>query len=215
MNDTIKKESVLRTLRALVPQRRLTYFESLRIAELQANRLLELFDVEGPQVPSELMTELPRFVVRVADDLPVSGSTHWENGRWVITLNGSEPYVRQRFSLAHEFKHAVDHSSKQYLYGDVENDPAARDQAERVADHFAACLLMPKRWVKSQWVGSQQLGPLSRKMGVSSRALSVRLYHLGMAVETPRCARTSEPNLWPTKIRGYLRYTPRIMEMAS
>ena len=53
-------ESVLATLRALVPPRRLTYTESLRIAELQANRLLEIFDIAGPRVPSELVTELPR-----------------------------------------------------------------------------------------------------------------------------------------------------------
>src|SRR5438132_5978671 len=97
-------DSAMRILRELVPRRRLTYAESLRIAELQANRLLELFDVRGPLVPGELVSELPRIEIRYLPVLPVSGSAHWDGGRWIITLNASEAYVRRRFSLMHEFK---------------------------------------------------------------------------------------------------------------
>jgi hypothetical protein len=65
----------------------------------------------------------------------------------------------------------VDHTTKQYLYGDTEGDVRAQQRAERAADHFAACVLMPKRWIKSQWVASQNLVTLSRRLGVSSRSL--------------------------------------------
>lgn len=193
-NTTTTNESVLRSMRALVPRRRLTHGESLRIAELQANRLLELFQIPGPRVPNELITELPRIEVHYEADLPVSGSAHWEGARWIITLNGSESYARRRFSLMHEFKHVLDHTTKQYLYGDVTNDPDAASRSERVADHFAACLLMPKRWMKSQWFASgQKLVPLSLQVGVSTRALSIRLWYLGLAPETARCAGRSLP----------------------
>ena len=84
---TTQNESVLKTLRDLVPPRRLTYTESLRVAELQANRFLEIFEVTGPFVPAEIVTELPRVSIRNASDMPVSGSAHWEEGQWVITLN--------------------------------------------------------------------------------------------------------------------------------
>jgi len=47
--------------------------------------------------------------VRTDVDLPVFGCTSWQNGRWPIVLKGAEPLVGQHFSLAHEFKHAVDH----------------------------------------------------------------------------------------------------------
>src|SRR5258708_33713289 len=100
---TTQNESVLKTLRDLVPHRRLTYGESLRIAELQANRLLELFGVTGPFVPTEIVTELPRVTVRNASDMPVSGSPHWEPGQWVIPLNVAEGTVRRRCSVMHEF----------------------------------------------------------------------------------------------------------------
>jgi hypothetical protein len=187
---TSTNESVLQTLRALVPTRRLTASESLRIAELQANRLLELFRVAGPLVPSELVAELPRIWVRGEPELPVSGSAHWEGGRWVITLNASEPAVRQRFSLMHEFKHVLDHPTKHLLYGEAATDALAAQRAERAADQFAACLLMPKRWLPRVWVESGQDAPrLARRLGVSTRALSVRLWYLGLASDTPRCSR--------------------------
>ena len=191
---TTQNESVLKTLRDLVPQRRLTYTESLRIAELQANRFLELFEVTGPFVPTEIVTELPRVTIRNAPDLPASGSAHWEEGQWVITLNSAEGNVRRRFSLMHEFKHVLDHTTKSYLYGDTLNDPEAAVRAERAADQFAACALMPKRWLKSEWFGSgQNLVVSARHLGVSPRALSVRLDYLGLGIETPRCSPPNHP----------------------
>lgn len=198
-------DSILKLLRDLVPKRRLSYSESLRIAELQANRMLEAFDVTGPRVADELITELPRIDVRLAHGLPVSGSAHWENSRWIITLNADEAYVRRRFSLAHEFKHIIDHPTKPFLYG---SSDGAEERAERAADAFAAALLMPKRWIKSRWYESgQNLVVVADRVGVSTRALSVRLYHLGISQQVPRCPRTSSS--YPTG-RRYFRYTPQL-----
>jgi Zn-dependent peptidase ImmA (M78 family) len=112
----------------------------------------------GYQIPSsraqvrlrQHAAELPRVLVRTDVDLPVSGCTSWQNGRWLIVLNGAEPLVRQRFSLAHEFKHAVDHRFRHELYFDRPG-LSATTQAEYAADYFAACLLMPKRWLYRAW----------------------------------------------------------------
>ena len=65
--------SVLKALRGLMPLRPLTLDEGLRIAELQANRLLELSGIDEPAVPTEIVTELPRFRVSLDFDLPTSG----------------------------------------------------------------------------------------------------------------------------------------------
>jgi hypothetical protein len=176
-------DSVLAILRALVPQRTLTYFESFLIAELQANRLLEFFQISGPRVPTELVTELPRIEVRYEHDMPVGGSAHWEHGRWLISLRSWEPRTRQRFSLMHEFKHLLDHPYAPRAYRGID-----RDGVERIADHFAACVLMPKRWLKSEWyVGGQNVPYLARRLGVSAQALHVRLWHLGLTAEDDRC----------------------------
>ena len=55
---------VLAMLRALVPRRPLSPWETLLIAELQANRLLEHFGVTTAPVPEEIVSELPR--IRIA-----------------------------------------------------------------------------------------------------------------------------------------------------
>jgi Zn-dependent peptidase ImmA (M78 family) len=185
-----ERGSVLARLRVLVPYRRLQHSEALRLAELQANRLLELFGVEAERISTELVSELPRIEVRNLHGLPVSGSTHWENGRWIITINADENWNRRRFSLMHEFKHVLDHTTKERLYGDVDHDIDAAERFERAADYFAACLLMPKRSIKRIWFASgQDLVRCAARLGVSTRALSVRLHHLGLAPTVDRCDR--------------------------
>jgi Zn-dependent peptidase ImmA (M78 family) len=214
MNDNMQQETVLKTLRMLVPQRRLTYSESLRIAELQANRLIELFGLSGPAIPSELVTELPRIHVRLDPAMPVSGSAHWERGRWIISLNAAEPYARRRFSLMHEFKHVLDHTTKHYLYGDVARDEVDAEHSERAADHFAACLLMPKRWLKREWFAHHQNATLmARRYAVSPRALNVRLWHLGLNTAPQRCPRTSTPYRRSMRTT-YFRTTP-LLELVA
>ena len=56
-----RESSVLAQLRTLVPQRDLSPSEALRIAELQANRLLQHFQIISDRVPEEIVTELPRI----------------------------------------------------------------------------------------------------------------------------------------------------------
>lgn len=79
MNDT--PTNLLRSLRTLVPQRRLSYREAERIAELQANRLRERLGLGEPELPDSAITGLPRLSVSRRYGLPVSGLTHWHNGR--------------------------------------------------------------------------------------------------------------------------------------
>lgn len=174
------ERGVLAILRSLMPKRLLTTREAEIIAELQANRLLELAGLPQAPIPNELITELPRIAVRLDPDLPVSGCAQWVSGRWLISLNASEPWTRQRFSLAHELKHVLDHPAVDVAY-------AGEQQAEYLADYFAACLLMPRRYVRTVWYeGMQSLAALSEHFGVSERAMAVRLQHLGLRQPTPR-----------------------------
>jgi IrrE N-terminal-like domain len=154
-NRAAAERAVLAMLRGLVPQRPLSPWETLRIAELQANRLLRHFEIDAVPVPEEIIGELPRIRVVREPGLPVSGGAHWDGRYWIITLDADEHPLRQRFSLAHEFKHVLDHTTKHFLYSD-RSLHVANERAERVADYFAACLLMPKRIVKSLWFQGPQ-----------------------------------------------------------
>jgi len=194
-NNTIinTNRSVLALLRGLVPKRPLTADEALRIAELQANRLLEHFQIPSGPVPSEIVSQLPRIRVVREPGLPISGAAHWDGRHWVITLNADEHRLRQRFSLMHEFKHVIDHTTKEFLYHD-RRWQTADEQAERVSDYFAACLLMPKRVVKSFWFQPQQsIDGLAERLRVSQTALRYRLDQLGLTERSARCDRRFAP----------------------
>jgi Zn-dependent peptidase ImmA (M78 family) len=183
------ERSVLAMLRALVPPRPLTPSETLRIAELQANRLLEHFKIQTDAVPEEIVSELPRIRVVRETGLAMSGSAHWDGRLWLIALSANEHPLRQRFSLMHEFKHVLDHTTKDRLYRDRPFQSAS-EQAERVADYFAACALMPKRVVKRLWFeGPQSIERLVEKLRVSPTAVRYRLDQLGVTDKPRRCER--------------------------
>jgi Zn-dependent peptidase ImmA (M78 family) len=182
------EQRVLANLRALVPRRPLTAGEGRRIAELQADHLLRRFRLDSVAVPEEIVSELPRIRVVREDGLPVSGAAHWNGHYWLITVNADEPINRQRFSVMHEFKHILDHTTRDFLYRDRPHQTAV-EQAERVADYFAACLLMPKVAVTGQWYqGQQNVGALAKSLRVSATALRYRLDQLGLTEpERRRC----------------------------
>ncbi len=174
--------SPIAELRDLCPHRPLAPFEARRVAELQAARLLKLQGIAEPPVPEQLIEYLPRIRVVWRADAPISGHVEWTGGSWLIALKGTEPWVRQRFTMAHEFKHALDAPLAATLY------PARRFltphvQRERAANHFAACLLMPKAWIKRAYYdeGLREPRRLARRFRVSADAARVRLDVLGIA----------------------------------
>jgi uncharacterized protein DUF955 len=161
--------------------------ESMRVAELQAAKLLAALNVGEPPIPENVVASLPRIRVDRMSPIPVSGSAHWAKGTWVIVLNGAEPLVRQRFSLAHEFKHVLDAPFDAFLYPETLG-VTSHERAEQVADYFAACLLMPKIWMRRAWTsGVQRLPALARRFGVSQTAMQVRLLQMGLLDPPARC----------------------------
>lgn len=175
--------SVLGNLRALIrPQGRVTYAEALRIAERQANWLLDLHHLNAGPVPTEVLSDLPKISIEYTNGL-VWGASFWNANRqvWVIHLSRAEPPAHNRFTLAHEFKHIVDHGRQTQLYrGTRQSDPAA--QAEQAADYFAGCLLVPRRFLKSAWEdGIQTTGELAEIFQVSEYTIGNRLRQTGLA----------------------------------
>jgi Zn-dependent peptidase ImmA (M78 family) len=170
----------------MVPVRPLTVAESLRIAERQAIRLRTFTTATAPALPETVISELPRIQVERMTPAPSSGASQWSRGRWLILLNGSEPLGRQRFSLAHEFKHILDSPFVQVLYPAVRNQSEA-ERREAVCDYFAACLLMPRALLRVTWYeGTQDLRTLARRFEVSRQAMQVRLMQLRLTAPTGR-----------------------------
>jgi Zn-dependent peptidase ImmA (M78 family) len=74
------------------------------------------------------------------------------------------------------------------IYCRPKNVSAAADRAlERVANDFAAELLMPKPAVREAWTNASTTAELANRFGVSEEAIAWRLYSFGLR-ERPEAA---------------------------
>lgn len=176
-------------LQALVPRRLLSRDEALAITELQAARLRGALGANDGCLTDRHLLNIPGVRVEVMNDLGVSGATRRVGNLWVILINKDEANVRQRFSIAHELKHILDDEATLHLYRRGLLGSGKDWMTERLCDYFAACLLMPRLWVKRAWVsGSQDLVELSRLFDVSIDAMRIRLNQLGLVEPASRCS---------------------------
>ena len=104
-----------------------------------------------------------------------------------IYLDQSDSRQRRRFTCAHELGHYVDHLRQavdmdSYQFVDYRNgvSSAGTDVAERFANTFAACLLMPDGEVRAKVNMGWSLWQLSSYFDVSAEAMQYRLRNLGL-----------------------------------
>ncbi|WP_423597015.1 ImmA/IrrE family metallo-endopeptidase [Roseateles sp. MS654] len=104
-----------------------------------------------------------------------------ENGVPTLEFNVTEAPVRQRFTVAHELGHfALGHEDSPR---DAGNFYSSRDPKERLANKFAAELLMPGSLVRQYYSSgaAQSVEELAQLFGVSKDAMGYRLINLGLA----------------------------------
>ena len=124
----------------------------------------------------------------IGPELTGSGISVWSRGQWRVRVNGLEPFTRQRFSIAHEFKHVLDAAHEDVIYRHLPTGSRQRHtHIEAVCDAFAAALLMPKPLVKRYWyAGTRNVTVLAWRFQVSQQAMQIRLETLGLIERQPR-----------------------------
>lgn len=96
-----------------------------------------------------------------------------------ILVNDDEPYLRQRFTVAHEIGHICLHNHDEEFVDYRKDSP--RTLKEYEADEFAGCLLMPEEIFVSKWKEMKKhYQQLSNYFGVSEAAIGMRAYRLGL-----------------------------------
>jgi Zn-dependent peptidase ImmA (M78 family) len=186
----MKPTNTVSKLRAVLPLRPLNLSEAITIAELQATKLLDLLDVRQPAVDIAKIGDLPKIDIRLEPRhrMPtLAGFSQWADGRWLIVINRDSVPGRRRFTLAHEFKHVIDHHAARVAYRNLGHGNRHRhdQQIEFICNHFAACVLMPRVWVKRAWAsGLQDEEALAGLFNVSIEAMHTRLVYLGFAGDT-------------------------------
>lgn len=204
------QRSIIHQLRALTPRRPLELHEARSIAERQATLLLELISQREPAVDVGLIAELPRVEVKVEPSLGlggISGFSQWSRGRWLIVVNRDESGTRRRFTLSHEFKHVLDHPFIKEIYSALGSTEDEQHRiTEQLCDYFAACLLMPRIWLKQAWTnGIQSPAALAAKFNVSEAAMTIRLRELRLI--EPRTRHITLRGL-SRPVRSYFRSAP-------
>jgi Zn-dependent peptidase ImmA (M78 family) len=163
-----------------------------RIQQLTETLLAET-GVTAPPVPVEALIRARGIKIRPTASLgDVSGLVLRKGGETIIGVNKKEVRTRQRFSLAHELAHALLHPGKEVRYDRdfrvnlrSEASGLGVDVEEIEANFFAACLLMPRRFLEADPEAAlvdvedvDAVKQLANRYGVSVHAMSIRLGNL-------------------------------------
>lgn len=158
-----------------------------------AECILKETHIDAPPVSPFAVAK--QFAVPVFQwDFPdeVSGIFVLHDRKACIGVNQNHPYVRQRFSVAHELGHFVFHEAKDLFvdFTDIDMAMTAMDESERsremIANWFAADLLMPRRWIREDFdrYGEDNLLLMAQRYDVSEHALWFRLLNLKLVGQT-------------------------------
>lgn len=90
----------------------------------------------------------------------------------IVVYNGTHSVVRNRFSVAHEIGHLV----LGHHFGRDIFDLESKDPREIEANMFAAELLLPFSWLKTDMAMSLRIPDLARRYWVSEEAVGWRLF---------------------------------------
>jgi transcriptional regulator with XRE-family HTH domain len=105
----------------------------------------------------------------------------------VIFVQSSQLRARALFTLAHELGHVLVQDGVHYS---IDTDLAGRDDRERLANAFAASVLMPEAEVRDMLDSggrtAQSVARMLIKFGVSFESLVYRLYNLRLIDEVSR-----------------------------
>jgi Zn-dependent peptidase ImmA (M78 family)/DNA-binding XRE family transcriptional regulator len=152
-----------------------------------ARALVEKADVDEPPIDVyEVARGCGVQVLQWAFDESISGLLLDFDGRAVIGVNKRHPLVRRRFTIAHELGHFVLHHGERFHLDLTSStswhgDPPGYDSnLERLANAFAAELLMPATWMVEHGQHGESAASLARRFRVSQEAMGFRLVNLGL-----------------------------------
>lgn len=137
------------------------------------------FPVDPFQIAKKLGVEVHQ--VSLPDD--TAGFIRKSDGLVAAYLNKWDGRQRQRFTLAHELGHYIEHEDNGVLsFVEKRNDlsSAGHDVHEIYANNFAAELLMPANIVRKWWAQGQSPEEMRTKLDVSRPAFAHRLKNLGL-----------------------------------
>lgn len=155
-------------------------------AEFMAEAVLRTNGITHPPVEIVELAKSVGIIAITIAPLSKAGVTHaLPNGEFAVIVREQDGPERQRFTIAHEVGHRILHPAYE-SHGMLEQVAARGDYGiiERAVNHFAACLLMPRSWVRelceSQlWDRADLISATARHFEVSRQSAEIRIVELG------------------------------------
>jgi len=170
----------------LVLTKRSTFEEAASAGESVAARW-KLGDVPSRSLQSALERELDALVLFVDAPVGISGAASQLPRLNSVLVNRNEPAGRRNFDLAHELFHLLTWDTMPPERVEAVEVPRGGkgNRVERLAENFAAALLMPSAVITARWQQRDTAGDLHQwlngtaaELGVSAVALKWRLFNL-------------------------------------
>ncbi len=164
-------------------------FEDAQAAGESAVKLWGLGDRPAARLRSVMEDRLHVLVLYVDTPTGISGAASRVPGLNCALVNRSESEGRRHFDLAHELFHLLTWDALPPDRATVVNERRRGKQwrVEKMAENFAAALLMPEATMKRAWASDANAGEIhnrinmvAKRFRVSSQACKWRLYNLGL-----------------------------------
>lgn len=155
--------------------------------EVRAQEILDNLGIKILPIPVEDIADKQKIKISRAPSKDFSGILIRKDEHALIGINNSEAPVRQRFSIAHELGHFFLHPKNDTFVDHRKelNKYDTKSFKEVEADHFAAALLMPKKFLEEdvnklgcKFISEKEIKILSHKYEVSDEAMTYRLINL-------------------------------------
>ncbi len=144
----------------------------------------DLGDVPARELQAAIQREIGALVLHVDGPREISGAATRLPGLNTILINRSEPVGRRNFDLAHELFHILTWEAMPPERVE-QQQPRSRNRVEKLADNFAAAILMPADAIEALWDSRDGvdvhdwLNRTATRFRVSATALMWRMRNLG------------------------------------
>jgi len=151
------------------------------LVELLAQRYLKIGEVSSPPVSTVLVGLVDQRGTTEVREVPLKayhGAIWHPKEGWIIQVRADDAPGVKRLTLFHEAFHILAH----YRTTPVFRKRGAIQGSfnELLADYFAMCILMPRRWVREKWVQVNDLDRMAEIFDVPKPAVCIRLRQLGL-----------------------------------
>ncbi len=151
------------------------------MVEMLAQEILKEGRVRCPPVPIKLVSLVDEQHPIEIHLLPLKtyhGAIWRLRDRWVIQLKYDDKPSIRRFTIFHEAFHIIAHCKTTPVFR--KRGTRGGSFNELLATHFAACILMPRKWVKEKWAEVNDLSKMAQIFAVPQSAMCIRLKRLGL-----------------------------------